>query len=815
MGSKADLHILSRYSTRAEEWAFRRFNVAASYSDPDVLYQRLKVAGMDFVTLTDDNSIEGCQRLLDMGYDDVFLSECVVSHFPDSKGRINILVWGISEGQHRDLMRLRGDIYELQGYLARENLTHAVAHPFYDYNRDITLRDLERLILLFRHFEGLNGHRDLLYSEVATHVLTKLTPQKIDELANRHDLGPRHQDTWRKILVGGSGDRAGLFVASAYTETGQARSLAEFLRSVREGQCEPHGQGGTPLRLAHSTFNTLFAYVKKEHLKGDTPPGLDLLDRNFRRFLSGENPMEFDLMDKINFVVQSVVSGKVFELTRPGTAAFLGEILTVLEDRSLNSQIRRETADIVGTEKRAFAIANVLFNRLYFHFTESFFRHLEARSFVQSLQNLSALLPLAAVLGPYFYGFQSQSPPRKWLSQVSRGLTGSRPRSLARRKRAWFTDTLDDVNGVATTIRRMTSAGVAKGAEITVVASRSALDVTDIPIKNFKPIGEFPLPEYENQLVTLPPVLEIMEYVQREGFTDIIISTPGPVGLVGLFVARILGLRTIGIYHTDFPQYARILGDDHFLESLTWKYMHWFYNSQDVVYVNSEHYRQSWRERNISIEKLKILPRGLDTQFYHPSRRDPGFWERFGGRRNTLKLLYVGRISREKDLEVIAEAARHFQAVPGSELDPANGGYPGWELVFVGHGPFTEELHARLPKAIFTGPLRGADLAAAYAGGDVFLFPSTTDTFGNVVIEAQASGLPCIVSDMGGPRDLVRNGHNGFITRSLDAQDFAAAVNRLITNPTLRQAMGKAGRSAVETRSWPAAFQRFWDLGEF
>ncbi len=234
------------------------------------------------------------------------------------------------------------------------------------------------------------------------------------------------------------------------------------------------------------------------------------------------------------------------------------------------------------------------------------------------MQALSGIAPILVVLAPYIYGFHSQAPSRAWLRQVCRQMTGAVPRALQNRKRAWFTDTLEDVNGVSTTIRKMAAAALAAGEELVVVTSRGELSIDDIPIKNFRPIGEFELPEYELQKLSFPPILQILDYVQREQFTEIIISTPGPIGLTGLLAAKMLNLRTSGIYHTDFPEYIRILTEDRFLESLAWTYMHWLYGQHDTVFVNSEQYRRSWIERGIEPDKLKILPRGLDTEFFHP-----------------------------------------------------------------------------------------------------------------------------------------------------------------------------------------------------
>src|SRR5207237_10277735 len=132
----------------------------------------------------------------------------------------------------------------------------------------------------------------------------------------------------------------------------------------------------------------------------------------------------------------------------------------------------------------------------------------------------------------------------KWLRCIFEESTGQLPVALQNRKRAWFTDTLEDVNGVATTIRKMTAAGAEAGKELIVVTSRSELQIDDIPIKNFKPIGEFELPEYELQKLSFPPILQMLDYIQREQFTEIIISTPGPVGLTALLAAKMLNLKT-------------------------------------------------------------------------------------------------------------------------------------------------------------------------------------------------------------------------------------------------------------------------------
>lgn len=260
-----------------------------------------------------------------------------------------------------------------------------------------------------------------------------------------------------------------------------------------------------------------------------------------------------------------------------------------------------------------------------------------------------------------------------------------------------------------------------------------------------------------------------------------------------------LNLETSGIYHTDFPQYIRILTEDSFLESLTWKFMHWFYGQLDTIFVNSEQYRQSWIDRGIDPVKLKILPRGLDTKLFTPSRSEPDFWRQFGSDGAGVRLLFVGRVSKEKDLDILVQAFRKLRA----EKLPV-------QLSIVGHGPYSDTLARIIPEACYTGYLNGTELARAYASSDIFVFPSTTDTFGNVIIEAQAAGLPVIVSDVGGPRELVTDGVNGLITRALDVPAFTAAIRRLVEDEPLRKEMSTAARRSVEDRSWPSAFRKFW-----
>ncbi len=798
--SRCDLHIHSRYSARSEEWLFRRFDFPDSYSDPKQLYGQLLKRGMDYVTITDHDTIEGSLQIAHLPR--TFISEQVTTYFPHDGCKLHILVWGVSEQQHREIEAIRDNIFELQRYLQTAQITHAVAHPLYSVNGQLEASHLEQLILLFKHFEAINGLRDALLSDLAQALFKQLTPDKIDALANRHNLAPTHAEPWKKIFVGGSDDHGGQFAASAFTETPRTDSAEKFLEFVRNGDCNAQGQGGTPLILSHGFYNTVACFIQ-DRFHEKLGPGAALLEKMFSRFMEGKAPTEFTLREKTEFIVQGVLSGKIFEFVKPANVSLWKELSGYFARPEVKAKLAAQLDGVSEPERRTFLMANMVAEQLTFRFFEKFVQQIGSGNMVESMQALSAIVPILVILTPYIYGFHSQAPSRKWLRTIFKELTGEIPVALQNRRRAWFTDTLDDVNGVATTIRRMVAAGAKADRDLTVVVSRNDLSIDNIPIKNFPPFGEFELPEYELQKLSFPPILQMLDYIQREKFTEIIISTPGPVGLTGLLAAKMLNLQTSGIYHTDFPQYIRILTEDSFLESVAWRYMHWFYGQLDTVYVNSEEYRQSWIKHGLNPERLKILPRGLDTELFHPARREPAFFEKFGACNGEVRLLYVGRISREKDLDLLAAAYRRLR----------DEGLPV-QLFIVGHGPYSDAFAKSLPEAFFTGYLTGNELATAYASADVFVFPSTTDTFGNVILEAQACGLPVVVSDSGGPKELVEDKTNGLITKSHDVEDFARAIRTLVTNPALRERMGKSARNSVIDLNWPSAFGKFWATTE-
>ena len=359
---------------------------------------------------------------------------------------------------------------------------------------------------------------------------------------------------------------------------------------------------------------------------------------------------------------------------------------------------------------------------------------------------------------------------------------------------------MTDVNGITTLVRKMCRLAEAHDHDMTLVSFTDRAPEAGRS-QNFKPVGQFTLPE--NSMVTLafPPFLDVLEYCDRQQFTELIVSTPSLAGLAAVAAAKMLKLRLVGIYHTDLPQYIRYYTEDEAIENATWRYMRWFYDQMDLIYVPSRGYQDQLIAKGFDAAKLRLFPHGIDVDRFHPDRRHPSFWRRFGAGDGPT-VTYVGRAAREKDLDVLIEV-----------YDDLARRRPDCTFVVVGDGPFLGQMKERLRHAnvVFTGFLFDADLSSAYAGSDVFVFPSTTDTFGNVVLEAMASGVPVVVSDRGGPSEIVEHGVTGLVTKARSAAEMIAAVERLLDDPALRRRMSAAARAHAETCRWEKIYLDFWN----
>jgi glycosyltransferase involved in cell wall biosynthesis len=357
-------------------------------------------------------------------------------------------------------------------------------------------------------------------------------------------------------------------------------------------------------------------------------------------------------------------------------------------------------------------------------------------------------------------------------------------------KVAIFTDNdFTKVNGLTTTLRAVL-AHAPDSLDLRVYTCET--DGTDSDEYLALPARGMGIPYYREMKVYWPPFQRFLRHAAADGIELIHFTTAGPVGLAAMWVARRLRLRMVGSFHTDLAEYTRVLSGSDRLGNLMQQYMRWPYGQCDRIFVPSEATRAMLVRGHIESSKIEIWRRGVETTRFDPERRSTALRERWGVSDARPALLYVGRTSREKGLALLGPLTRSL----------TEAGTPH-RLIIVGDGPMRRELQQTCPDAIFTGTLTPDQVAIAMASSDVFLFPSRTDTAGNVVLEAQACGLPVLVSDAGGPCENICPGQTGFVCSGLF--DFAYRCTELLRRSEKRQPIREAARQYALTRGWNSA----------
>jgi glycosyltransferase involved in cell wall biosynthesis len=302
------------------------------------------------------------------------------------------------------------------------------------------------------------------------------------------------------------------------------------------------------------------------------------------------------------------------------------------------------------------------------------------------------------------------------------------------------------------------------------------------------------IPFYREMKMYAPPVGRFLRHAAADGIDVVHLTTPGPVGLAALRVASRLGVPLIGSFHTDLAMYTRMLSGSTWLGDTMQAYLRWTYGRCQQVFAPSAATRDMLIRARINPSHIDIWRRGVSTQLFDPAKRSAGLRDEWGVSSSRPALLYVGRVSKEKGLARLPPLSRFLQ-------------YAGvtHRLIVVGDGPMRPELAAGCPDAVFTGTLSPDDVATAMASADVFVFPSETDTAGNVVLEAQASGLPVLVSCAGGPSENMKDEESGFACA--DLKQFVRRAAELLRNGARRQRFGESARRYALTRSWESALE--------
>jgi len=348
-----------------------------------------------------------------------------------------------------------------------------------------------------------------------------------------------------------------------------------------------------------------------------------------------------------------------------------------------------------------------------------------------------------------------------------------------------------EINGVAHTLHHMAQGLLGRGHSVHLLRPRQGRGDQggpELPGLTEQVLPGLPIPGYSGLHFGLPARGAISR-AWRAATPDVVyLATEGPLGHSALAAARSLGVPVVSGFHTNFHSYSRYyrLG---FLEPAVAGVLRRFHNRTDCTLVPTEHLRAELMGQGF--RNCAVLARGVNTRLYNPSRRDEELRRSWGVEADAPVVLYVGRLAAEKNLGLAVEAFRALQAH-----------CPAARFVLVGDGPAGAELKRQHPDFVFCGMRTGEDLARHYASGDVFMFASTSETFGNVVLEAMASGLAIVAYDYAAAREHLRDGHSAALAQLHDAQGYVARARALAEQPERIRALGAAARARSLSVDW-------------
>lgn len=339
-----------------------------------------------------------------------------------------------------------------------------------------------------------------------------------------------------------------------------------------------------------------------------------------------------------------------------------------------------------------------------------------------------------------------------------------------------------EINGVALTVQGLAEGVAARGHQVEVVRPRQRIEGDDDRIVSVLVRGAA-LPRYPGLRFGLPAGSRLLRHWRAQRPDAVYIATEGPLGNSALNAARRLGIPVASGFHTRFDDYAAHYGLG-FLTPLVLAYLRRFHRRSAATLVPTRALRDELLA--LGVTNAQLLRRAVDTTLFQPARRDPSLRAAWRAHVGTPVVLYVGRIAAEKNLDLAIAAFRILQAR-----------MPTARYVWVGDGPLRIELAAAHPDFLFTGVQRGEALARHYASADLFLFPSLSETFGNVTLEAMASGVAVVAFDHGAAREHIVDDVNGRRIAAGDRDGFIAAALELALDVPRRERLGHNARSSV------------------
>jgi len=350
------------------------------------------------------------------------------------------------------------------------------------------------------------------------------------------------------------------------------------------------------------------------------------------------------------------------------------------------------------------------------------------------------------------------------------------------------------VDGSSLALNRLVGHILACGADARIFAPT----IDNPPLKHVGtliPVRSFRFPGYLDYYVSTGLTRAGRAELESFAPTMVHVATPDVTGLQLLRFTKKRHIPLVASYHTHFPSYLEYYWLP-FTTDMLWKYLRWFYGQCEHLYVPTESMAEELRSKGIS-RGLRLWQRGIDAVCFNPTHRSTAWRRSLGIDDDEVVITFVSRLVWEKGLKVYAGV-----------IEELNRRGITHRSLIVGDGPAREELAGRLHDTIFTGQLGGDALSRAFASSDIFLFPSATETFGNVTLEAMASGLPTVCADATGSRSVVEDGHTGFLVSPDNSEGFLEAVENLLRDDTLRYEMGQRALDRSRRFEWTNELNR-------
>ncbi|GAC1630807.1 MAG: hypothetical protein NVS9B10_23570 [Nevskia sp.] len=835
---RIDFHCHDHNSDVPDELWGRILRLPETWLKTGKLVKHLHGNGSDVVTITNHNNARSCWKLLEKGQD-VLVGAEFTCYFAEHELYLHVLTYGFTPEQEPVLNRKRGDIHDFLRYTAEHDIPVILPHPLYFYtsNPRINPELYEKLALMFQRYEVLNGQRDIWQSVLTLQWAQGLSEEKLERYRRTHNIDPADYGVALdrpKVLTGGSDDHMGLFAGQCgswlwvpdLAQRRRATPLSKLaLEALRAGHAAPFGHVAENQKLTIA----LLDYFSQVATRMEDP---GLLRMMFHRgeladklacFAIANGLLELKKNKKtqtfIGFIHDALRGKKPDWIVRwniPDDYKFcLTHLEKIAEARkdsperyvaAVNEAISELFTGLVALiikrlRKASPAVSNLVFDDLS---TESLIRRFEVPSQISALlsgsgsdshdassramRELFDQLSFPALFAAVLAGVQVASTRvlyqnRAFLNDFARQIG----RSHHPQRALYLTDTLRDKNGVSSSLSGKLAEIQRKDLPVDFLICHA--DAQSEPhLQVLRPLTEFSFPKLGEQTFRIPDVMEIAQRFYRGGYDRVICSTEGPMVLVALFLKFMFNVPAFFFMHTDWMDFAKHTTDlnAHERDRIR-RLLRALYHQFDGVFVlNTDH--RAWltgHEMGLPESKVHLTAHHTEVPTGNPVQPVQKADLFAGATASTPVLFMAGRISKEKGvLELPAIYRKAREAIPDLRL------------VIAGSGPAEAELRAALPEACFLGWVGRERIAQLYAGLDLFVFPSKFDTFGNVILEAYAHGMPVLAYNCKGPKDIIQHGRNGYLVDTVEAM--AAQIVQHFAQPDAHAAMRRDALRRVD-----------------